>query len=55
MAAITPEIVAAHGLSPDEYPRIRKILGRAPNYIELGHLLGDVVGALLVQVARAST
>src|SRR5881398_2941055 len=36
MAAITPEIVAAHGLSPDEYGRIRQILGREPTYTELG-------------------
>ena len=34
--AITPEIVAAHGLSPDEYGRVREILGRAPNLTELG-------------------
>ncbi|HET7787044.1 MAG TPA: phosphoribosylformylglycinamidine synthase subunit PurL, partial [Myxococcales bacterium] len=36
MAAITPETVAAHGLSPDEYARIRKLLGRDPNLVELG-------------------
>jgi phosphoribosylformylglycinamidine synthase II len=36
MAAITPQIVAAHGLSQDEYARIRKILGRDPNLVELG-------------------
>src|SRR5438046_9554478 len=33
---ITPELIASHGLSPDEYKRIEQILGRAPNYTELG-------------------
>jgi phosphoribosylformylglycinamidine synthase len=33
---ITPEIVAEHGLSPDEYDRILKALGREPNLLELG-------------------
>ncbi len=33
---ITPEMVARHGLTPDEYERIEKILGRAPNFTELG-------------------
>ncbi|TMB30919.1 MAG: phosphoribosylformylglycinamidine synthase subunit PurL [Deltaproteobacteria bacterium] len=36
MVAITPRIVAAHGLSQDEYARIRKVLGRDPNIVELG-------------------
>jgi phosphoribosylformylglycinamidine synthase len=34
--AITPEIVAEHGLAPVEYGRILEILGRAPNLVELG-------------------
>src|ERR687889_605232 len=34
--AITPEIVAEHGLAPDEYDRIRKALEREPNLLELG-------------------
>jgi len=34
--AITPEIVAEHGLSPEEYQVILKSLGRAPNITELG-------------------
>ena len=34
--AITPEIVAEHGLSEDEYNRILKALGREPNLVELG-------------------
>src|SRR6476620_4595232 len=33
---ITPDIIADHGLSPDEYERIVKALGRAPNLVELG-------------------
>ncbi len=34
--AITPELVAAHGLKPDEYERIIKLIGRTPNLTELG-------------------
>jgi phosphoribosylformylglycinamidine synthase len=34
--SITPELIAQHGLSPDEYQKIVKILGREPNYTELG-------------------
>jgi phosphoribosylformylglycinamidine synthase len=33
---VTPELVADHGLSPDEYERILDILGRTPTYTELG-------------------
>ena len=33
---ITPALIASHGLRPDEYQRIEQILGRAPNYTELG-------------------
>ena len=29
-------MVAKHGLTPDEYDRIKKILGREPNFTELG-------------------
>ncbi len=36
MSEITPEIVAAHQLTPDEYQRIVSILGREPNLTELG-------------------
>ena len=36
MAALTPEIVSAHGLSKDEYARICKVLTRDPNLLELG-------------------
>jgi phosphoribosylformylglycinamidine synthase II len=34
--AITPELIAKHGITPEEYARIRKILGRDPNFTELG-------------------
>jgi phosphoribosylformylglycinamidine synthase II len=33
---VTPEIAAEHGLTAEEYARIQKILGRDPNYTELG-------------------
>ena len=36
MSGITPELVAEHGLSADEYGRILELLGRAPNLVELG-------------------
>src|SRR5688572_29477684 len=35
-SAITPEIVAEHGLSDDEYQRVLHALGREPNLTELG-------------------
>jgi len=34
--AVTPEIVAQHGLSPEEYRMVLDALGRAPNLTELG-------------------
>ncbi|HWM47954.1 MAG TPA: phosphoribosylformylglycinamidine synthase subunit PurL [Xanthobacteraceae bacterium] len=34
--AITPELIADHGLKPDEYERILKLIGRAPSFTELG-------------------
>ena len=33
---ITPELVAEHGLTAEEFERIKKILGREPNFTELG-------------------
>ena len=33
---ISPALVAAHGLKPDEYERIRQLIGRAPSLTELG-------------------
>ncbi|WP_105440552.1 phosphoribosylformylglycinamidine synthase subunit PurL [Neorhizobium sp. T25_13] len=34
--AITPELVASHGLKPDEYQRILDLIGREPTFTELG-------------------
>jgi phosphoribosylformylglycinamidine synthase len=33
---VTPELVKQHGLNDDEYSRIKQILGREPNFTELG-------------------
>ena len=34
--AITPALVASHGLKPDEYERLLGIIGRVPTFTELG-------------------
>jgi phosphoribosylformylglycinamidine synthase II len=34
--AITSELIAKHGLTPEEFSRIKSILGREPNFTELG-------------------
>ncbi|MBP9111145.1 MAG: phosphoribosylformylglycinamidine synthase subunit PurL, partial [Pyrinomonadaceae bacterium] len=36
MTTITPEIVEQHGLKPDEYEKIKELMGRVPNMTELG-------------------
>jgi len=36
MSEITPDIVAAHGLSEEEYQSVLKAIGREPNLVELG-------------------
>src|SRR6202789_992333 len=33
---VTPQIAAEHGLTPEEYARTQKILGRDPSFTELG-------------------
>ncbi len=33
---ITPEIIKAHGFTPEEYAEVKNILGREPNYTEMG-------------------
>ena len=33
---ITPELIAAHGMKPDEYERLLNIIGRVPTFTELG-------------------
>ncbi|MEM6885908.1 MAG: phosphoribosylformylglycinamidine synthase subunit PurL [Verrucomicrobiota bacterium] len=34
--AITPELIDKHGITPEEYEHILEILGREPNFTELG-------------------
>jgi phosphoribosylformylglycinamidine synthase len=34
--AITPEVVQQHNLTPEEYDKIKRIMGREPNLTELG-------------------
>lgn len=34
--AITPELVAQHNLTPEEYQKVLEVLGRPPSYTELG-------------------
>ena len=36
VSAITPDVVEAHGLSPEEYERVLHAMGREPNLVELG-------------------
>jgi len=36
VVAVTPELVAEHGLKPDEYERILALIGREPTLTELG-------------------
>jgi phosphoribosylformylglycinamidine synthase len=33
---ITPEVIAAHNLTPQEFERIKELLGREPSFTELG-------------------
>src|SRR6476646_2738359 len=35
-SAITPEVIKSHGITPDEYERIKAALGREPSLTELG-------------------
>src|SRR5436309_8195319 len=34
--AVTPDLIKQHGLTPEEFERIKKILAREPNFTELG-------------------
>jgi phosphoribosylformylglycinamidine synthase len=36
VSKITPEVIASHGIKPDEYAKILEIMGREPNLTELG-------------------
>ena len=33
---ITPDVIAAHNLTPEEFARVKELLGREPNLVELG-------------------
>src|SRR5436305_7133157 len=35
-SVVTPTLAEQHGLTPEEFERIKKILGREPNFTELG-------------------
>ena len=43
MQSLTPEIIAEHGITTEEYARIKKILGREPNITELTMQLQTVL------------
>ncbi len=47
--AITPQLVAEHGLKPDEYQHLLKLIGREPTLTELASSR-DVERALLLQI-----
>ena len=36
MPSITPDVITAHNLTPEEFTRIKELLGREPNLVELG-------------------
>ena len=36
MSDITPDVIAAHNLTPEEFERIKNLLGREPSFAELG-------------------
>ena len=36
MKTVTPELIREHGLTEDEYGRVKKLLGREANFVELG-------------------
>jgi len=36
MELITPEVIAAHNLTPEEFAHVKELLGREPNLVELG-------------------
>ena len=45
----SPDVIAAHQLTPEEYGKIVEILGREPSLHRARHLLRDVERALLLQ------
>ncbi len=36
MEQITPDVVSAHNLTPEEFARIKSLMGREPTFVELG-------------------
>ena len=48
--AITPELVAKHNLTTEEYATLKSILGREPSYTELG--IFSVIREALVNLQR---
>jgi len=36
MEPITPEIISGHNLTPEEFARIKSLMGREPSFTELG-------------------
>ena len=34
--AITPELIAEHGITPEEHERVVRMLGRQPTFTEVG-------------------
>ena len=36
VSVISPDLIASHSLTTDEYDRITTIIGREPNLVELG-------------------
>src|SRR5438270_9066840 len=36
MESITPDVIAAHNLTPEEFAHVKELLGREPNLVELG-------------------
>ena len=39
---ITPELIASHGLKPDEYQRILKLIGRVPSFTDVRQAASDL-------------
>ncbi len=36
MESITPDVISAHNLTPEEFQRIQSLMGREPTFVELG-------------------
>ena len=53
-SVITPQVVADHGLSPEEYERVLHAIGREPNLVELG-IFSVMCPSIAAIKARACT